>query len=219
MKDYTREPKEDGYRSVHLMYRFAGSATTKYWDKLRIEIQLRTKLQHAWATAVETVDTFTGEDLKFGLGDNDWRRFFRLVGSAHAALEGGVFVQNTPSQLDKLKNEISDIESKLNIAPLLRSWSHVTKRITGVKGGRDYWYLIEIRPSEGKIHIASFSAEERDVASKNYQELELANKGSRNQAVLVSVNSLRNLQKTYPNYFADTQFFLESLASFLGREV
>jgi ppGpp synthetase/RelA/SpoT-type nucleotidyltranferase len=51
MKDYTKTPKDDGYRSVHLMYRFTGSSTSQYWDKLRIEIQMRTKIQHAWATA------------------------------------------------------------------------------------------------------------------------------------------------------------------------
>jgi hypothetical protein len=107
LKDYIKEPKDDGYRSIHLMYRFSGSSTSQHWDKLRIEIQMRTKLQHAWSTAVETVDTFTGEDLKFGLGANDWRRFFQLMGSAHAALEGGAFVPNTPSNKDELKDETS----------------------------------------------------------------------------------------------------------------
>ena len=43
---------------------------------LWIEIQLRTSLQHAWATVVETVDAFTNENLKFGAGSDDWKRFF-----------------------------------------------------------------------------------------------------------------------------------------------
>jgi ppGpp synthetase/RelA/SpoT-type nucleotidyltranferase len=41
------------------------------WNRLWIEIQLRTSLQHAWATAVETVDAFTNENLKFGAGSDD----------------------------------------------------------------------------------------------------------------------------------------------------
>ena len=76
MKNYIAKPKADGYRSVHVMYLFVGNASTCAWDKLRVEIQLRTKLQHSWATAVETVDTFTDEGLKFGNGSDDWRRFF-----------------------------------------------------------------------------------------------------------------------------------------------
>lgn len=153
MKDYTKEPKDDGYRSVHLMYRFVGSSTSKYWDKLRIEIQMRTKLQHSWATAVETVDAFIGEDLKFGLWSRDWRRFFQLMGSAHAVLEGSTIVPNTPLKLSELKDEIKSIESKLRIISLLQSWSSVTKHVTGVKGGKDYWYLVESRPDEGQIYI------------------------------------------------------------------
>ncbi len=51
------------------------------------------------------------------------------------------------------------------------SLSHITKQITGVKGGKDYWYLVEVRPSEGKVYIASFSAEERDLANKKYQDI------------------------------------------------
>ena len=75
IKDYMTEPKDDGYRSVHAMYRFVGNRDTEIWNKLRVEVQLRTKLQHSWATAVETVDTFIGENIKFGEGSNDWRRF------------------------------------------------------------------------------------------------------------------------------------------------
>jgi hypothetical protein len=36
-------------------------------------------MQHGWATAVETVDAFTNENLKFGAGSDDWTRFFQLV--------------------------------------------------------------------------------------------------------------------------------------------
>jgi hypothetical protein len=40
------------------------------------EIQLRSRLQHAWATTVETVDTFTRQAIKTGGGKAEWRRFF-----------------------------------------------------------------------------------------------------------------------------------------------
>jgi hypothetical protein len=185
-KNYIKEPKEDGYRSVHLMYRFVGSATSRYWDKLRIEIQLRTKLQHAWSTAVETVDTFIGEEgeLKFGLGSHDWRRFFQLMGSAHASIEKSEFVSNTPDQLTNLKTEIKYLEEKLDIINLLRSWSQITQHIIGVKGGKDYWYLIEIKPDERKIEVESFSDKAREAANERYKELELKDKGSRNQGFL-----------------------------------
>ncbi len=54
-KDYIRAPRsEDGYRSVHLIYRYKNKQAPNY-DGLRIEMQIRTKLQHTWATAVESI--------------------------------------------------------------------------------------------------------------------------------------------------------------------
>jgi hypothetical protein len=63
--DYISQPKTSGYRSIHFVYKYQTSATElKIYDGLRIEIQLRSRQQHAWATAVETVSTFTGQALK-----------------------------------------------------------------------------------------------------------------------------------------------------------
>jgi ppGpp synthetase/RelA/SpoT-type nucleotidyltranferase len=45
--DYITEPKEDGYRAIHLVVRRHGC---------RIEVQLRTVNQHRWAELIERVD-------------------------------------------------------------------------------------------------------------------------------------------------------------------
>src|SRR5258707_229127 len=63
--DYIKRPKPEGYRSVHLIFRFQSpSPEKKTFNGQRIEIQIRSKLQHAWATAVETAQLFTGQALK-----------------------------------------------------------------------------------------------------------------------------------------------------------
>jgi ppGpp synthetase/RelA/SpoT-type nucleotidyltranferase len=216
VRDYIKKPKPDGYRGVHLMYRFSGSATSKPWDKLRIEIQIRTRLQHSWATAVETVDTFTKEKLKTGGGSDDWQKFFQLVGSAHAILEAQPLVPNTPINREELRNEIIDLERKLQVIATLKSWSQVSKSITRRKSGADYWYLIEINPEKRSVSVESFSPEKRQTATERYAELEKQNEGSPNNVVLVSVSSVRSLQKTYPNYFADTEAFVNTLVNFLN---
>src|SRR5439155_14406089 len=59
--DYIEKPKGSGYRSVHLIYRYT-SDRSKTYNGLKIEMQFRSALQHAWATAVETVDTFQGRE-------------------------------------------------------------------------------------------------------------------------------------------------------------
>ena len=54
LDDYLDAPKSSGYRGIHLIYRYFSDRTETY-NGLQIEIQVRTPLQHSWATAVETV--------------------------------------------------------------------------------------------------------------------------------------------------------------------
>ena len=52
-KDYITNPKPDGYRSIHLIYSYkSDKKNKKKYDGLLVEIQIRSKLQHIWATAV-----------------------------------------------------------------------------------------------------------------------------------------------------------------------
>ena len=62
--DYVQHPRDsDGYRSLHLIYKYRNSQHPGF-DGLRLELQIRTKLQHTWATAVETMDTLLESVLK-----------------------------------------------------------------------------------------------------------------------------------------------------------
>jgi ppGpp synthetase/RelA/SpoT-type nucleotidyltranferase len=85
-KNYIDEPKEDGYRGIHLIYRYMNNRAPAY-NGLSLELQLRTQRQHAWATAVETMGTFLGQALKAGQGDQEWRDFFAKASAALALIE------------------------------------------------------------------------------------------------------------------------------------
>lgn len=86
-KDYITHPKASGYRGVHLKYRYQGEGLKAKYSGLKIELQLRTKLQHRWATAVEAADTFTKQALKSSRGNDGWQRFFALMSSVYALKE------------------------------------------------------------------------------------------------------------------------------------
>ena len=58
-RDYIAEPKETGYRAVHVVVER---------ESRPIEIQLRTPNQHAWAANVERVGAMLGHELKDGEG-------------------------------------------------------------------------------------------------------------------------------------------------------
>lgn len=68
--DYIENPKQDGYRSIHFTVKYTAPEKYPQFDNQKIEIQIRTKLQHSWATALETVDLFEGSELKSGGGED-----------------------------------------------------------------------------------------------------------------------------------------------------
>lgn len=83
-KNYIEKPKEDGYRSYHLNGRFPDCNGGRKW----IEIQIRTNLQHSWATALEIVDLFEGQTMKTGgAGKGRWKEFFILISKQFSILE------------------------------------------------------------------------------------------------------------------------------------
>ncbi|MEO9230043.1 MAG: DUF6456 domain-containing protein [Devosia sp.] len=69
--DYIISPKDTGYRGRHLIYRYYSDKIATYND-LKIEMQFRSQFQHAWATAVEIVGTFTRQALKSSQGEENW---------------------------------------------------------------------------------------------------------------------------------------------------
>ena len=216
-RDYIADPKGDGYRSIHLMYRFSGKASSLPWHKLRIEIQMKTKIQHAWATAVETVDAFTGQDLKFGEGLPEWRRFFALMGSVHAIYENSPTVPGTPDTLIGLAAEVRGLEQILGVRNSLNSYRVLTQHITGWRGGSRDWYLIRMKPEKQSIQVWRYSPSNFGKAEEDLSQAEEEFKNTRNQAVLVSAASVNELKRAYPNYFADTAHFVTTLTRFLER--
>lgn len=84
--DYLEAPGSDGYRGVHLILSYKGRKSA--WDGLFIEVQLRTREQHAWATTVEILETVRKQRLRTAQGDASWKCFLGLMSSAIAIGEG-----------------------------------------------------------------------------------------------------------------------------------
>ena len=122
--DYISQPKSNGYRSLHRVYRYRSRASRNAaWDGHRIEVQIRSRLQHAWATAVETVDAIKGTQLKTsGPANGDWDRFFTLMGSVLAIEEGYPLVPGTPVALSELRDEVRGLVRGLHLKAPCSGW-------------------------------------------------------------------------------------------------
>jgi len=206
---YIEKPKASGYRGVHLVYRYF-SDRNETWNGLAIEMQLRSRLQHAWATAVETVGTFTQQALKSSWGDEEWLRFFAFMGSALALREGTPVVPGTPTG-DKLTKELRRYAKKLEIIDRLTAYGQAvrfTEEATDLPKG--HTFLLELDIS-GKV-LTYRSYQSPQIAAEEYSAIERAIEGQPGKdAVLVKVESIASLRRAYPNYFLDTRVFLESV--------
>jgi ppGpp synthetase/RelA/SpoT-type nucleotidyltranferase len=211
--DYIMYPKEDGYRSYHLVYRYLSEKKGKQdFNGLLVEVQIRSKLQHLWATAIEVADFFTGQGLKFNKGLKDWKEFFRLVSSAFAIEEKTSLVQNTPTNKRELYNKINKIERELKLFENMNKWTDILRIFGEQTTPKDKYFLLEIDVKQERLTITAFTKEKEDKAIDILERLEKQNMNRKEyDVVLVGADRFEDLRKAYPNYFADTREFLGKL--------
>lgn len=213
--DYLNRPQVSGYRGVHLIYKYYSDKNNIYND-LKIEVQVRSQYQHAWATAVETVGTFLNQSLKSSIGEGDWLRFFSLMGSAIAFQENTAPVEGTPRDYDTLIGEIRDYANRLDVVNRLEVYGQALQFFEETQEGE--YYLLELDPLQQKVTVRSYARNELEKAQADYLEVEKRTEDTVSDAVLVSVDSLASLQRAYPNYFLDTRVFIGLVKDALERK-
>lgn len=209
--DYINNPKESGYRSFHLIFKYKNHQNPLYND-LCLELQLRTKLQHAWATAVETIGTYLNQSLKSSEGSKEWLDYFKLVSAGFSHLE------NCPCHSDYQQMSIEEIFSEikiktetLDVISKLKSFSIATKAIENSTSKGKY-HIVILDAKNKSATINSFSQNRLDIANAEYSKIESEIRESLDrQVVLVATDSIKALKKAYPNYFLDTDSFIKSI--------
>jgi putative GTP pyrophosphokinase len=210
-KDYIANPAYSGYRSVHLIFQYVNPKIEES-NGLKIELQIRTKLQHTWATAVETVGTFLNYSLKSSQGPEEWLEYFKIVSAGFAILENCPVHSEFQELSDKdLFGKIVDKTIELEVRSKLRGFTVAADKINQSKI-RSKYNLITLNLDKKVLNIKSYFTRQLNQANHDYTNIEREiNNGANIQAVLVSTGSIDSLRKTYPNYFLDTQEFLSKL--------
>jgi len=212
INDYIMQPKVDGYRSVHLIYQFGGRAARaqEYAERgMHIELQLRTQLQHYWATAVETAETFSKQPLKSVGGKNDspWREFFALVSTGFARMEGTQPVPGIAANRDEVSERLRELDGEFHFLYSLESYRVTVDAMSKQRGAK--YFLLVLDPESTSVHLQGFRSSESEVASAAYASEEQRSLfGDNKMRVLVSVDDVAQLKRAYPNYFLDTSGFV-----------
>ena len=210
---YMEKAKPDGYRSHHTMYTYIGRKGRAIYDGRRTELQLRTKLQHSWATTVEAVGLFRNEQLKNQIGSDEWLRFFALMSGEFAEVERCPCPATVPAELHR-RREICDLAKSLDALQVLESVSH------GFRGAdiplladyRPTHYLIRFDHNTKTVRVEPYQMQ--DAAMRSYdiaEELDNRTGIDTQNVVLVEVDKIDNLKTAYPNYFGDVSLFKTQL--------
>lgn len=217
-RNYVAQPQPSGYRGVHLVYRYQSDKNPAY-NGLLTEIQIRSRLQHAWATAVETAGAFLQQALKSSEGEGEWLRYFALASSAFALEENRPGVPGAPADFAMLRAEIRALARRLETKARLTQYSALINRAPVFRSVADWHFvLLERRPDMGGLYVTGYAKRELAKIESDYLRAEddLRDVDGA-EVVLVRVDSLAALRRAYPNYYFDTSFFLAELGRIVGE--
>ncbi len=206
--DYIQEPKFTGYRGIHDVYRHLprGSERAenkKPWDGLMVEIQYRTRAQHAWATAVEISDLIDGERTKFEMDQSKRGKFFaiasEIIARKHEHVERAFLEVSTV----ELQEQLQDLEDELGILQRLSA----LKQFEDEEKLQEHTVLNVFQNPDGTTGLEVIPFKNSGDAIAKATELETL--GLSLNAVYVRASNPKQLRSAYRNYFNDPIDFVK----------
>ena len=213
--DYVAHPKPSGYRSIHFAFKYVSDNPD--YDGLRVELQLRTRLQHDWAMAVETAELISKSALKASLGDQDWLEFFKLSSAVFAQKEGMPVAESFRDYTERDFCVLyAQLEQKCMFLDQLQALVSAVK-ITEEHTLKEGYAVILIQFTEKRVQLRHFPSENLEEATKYYGEVEKSINDELSAVVLVSVSDMKELKEAYPSYFLNASEFVQSLQDFNNK--
>ena len=192
--------KKTGYRGIHDIFEEVSADALK----VKIEIQYRTQIQHAWATACEIWDSNFGDLTKFGLSDPKIQKFFCLISEFFSRmLESSQFTNKSDISIYA---QILFLECKYDILSKLRGLNILkiaSKNLPQNKQMEHELLLVVKKVKETSVDFAIY--EHIYNAMPSYSKIELHD--DNDDSVLVKVKNRKELKAAYNNYFNDMRAF------------
>ncbi len=197
--DYIKNPKATGYRGIHDVYVYdVNSVSGQHLKGLMVEIQYRTKIQHAWATAVEVVGFITESQPKFEAGDTRYQEAMALASEILArASEGmnGPFPQKDQTELVR---DFLKLDQELKLLKTLQGLNSADAIVSTNRNS-----ILIFSPS-GDLEIKTY----RDAPEALRALFQLEKEHPGKDIVLVRADSSEEVRFAFKNYFSDAQDFV-----------
>jgi hypothetical protein len=197
--DYIRRPKATGYRGIHDIYEYnVNSDSGKDLAGLYIEIQYRTLVQHAWATAVEVIGFITQSQPKFQKGDTRYERAMLIASEMLARVHEGMPGSLPEIDSQDLLREFLQLDHELRLMQTLRGLNSAKGDVTDKRNS------ILIFSTEGDLEVKSF----RDATDALRALFDLERQMPDRDIVLVRADTSEEVRLAFRNYFKDARDFV-----------
>ena len=217
--DYIANPKEyDGYRSIHHVYSYSGSSKQKEFLRgMLIELQIRTQIQHIWATTLEIFDIKNKSTLKIGGGNEEHREFFKLCSLVLSFIDKTTTDNEKENfNLEEVHTRLFELNNKYKILGLLSGLSVSINHID--KKNKNDFFILELDYSKSSLKITVPNSEEEAKYIYAGREQDIRIKNEPKEVVLVSGENMKSIEKAYPNYFLDAKNFINYISEFLDKK-
>lgn len=205
--DYINNPKVTGYRGIHEVYTYvAQKKGAEIYNGLKIEIQYRTRSQHAWATAVEISDLLDGARIKFDQNANPKRERLFVLASEYLARAKEGMHGACPNLTDiTLAREMKSLEEELGVINTLDMARRSATEIPQKKH-------VVLHFHNGELLAKGFTR--RSPAISYRDDVEIVYPAD--DVVYVTAQSPGAIADAFRNYFRDARDFVESISPALA---
>lgn len=208
--NYIEHPKVTGYRGIHDVFLHRprphrrGNDQSAPWQGLMVEVQYRTRAQHAWATALEISDIVDGQRTKFGFAEDDRGRFFAMASEIIARRHEGykrAFLDLSDAELERV---FFEAEKKLLILQRLSAMRQFEQ--FDILRTHNVLNIIDRGNGNYDLSVEVFKNAQDAISRSN--ELEMSSESL--NAVYVT-GEPKQLRSAYRNYFNDPVDFVNLL--------
>lgn len=197
--DYIKSPKNTGYGGIHDIYLYdVNSQQGAPYKGLMVELQFRTKVQHAWATTVEVIGFVTENQPKFQQGDKRYEEVMALSSEILARVYEGKKGAYPDLDDKELVKRFVDLDHELSLIQTLKGLNRTSTEITENKN------VILIFNENGDLEIRTF----KDATSALKELFKLEKEKPTKDIVLVKADSGEDVQIAFKNYFSDASDFI-----------
>ncbi|MBO4840194.1 MAG: RelA/SpoT domain-containing protein [Bacteroidaceae bacterium] len=199
VNDHITKPKDSGYRSIHIYVK----------DKLTqkpVEIQIRNRVQHNWATLVEIVDLLYGTKNKERGAVSRLGRFLYLYSKAKDLTKDEFSEMLKTERKMKVFERMSDVLTK-NYLNIRRQWLKQKQ-----KGS--YFVITANRRSSEIISYSSFN--EAEMA---YYEKYQSNRDSNIVLTHIKMPDFEQISMAYSNYVLAMHAFFDDYRILVSNKI